>query len=116
MTAADKLLGDPAVKNAAQLISNTKALAAMGNVPARRGAAALAAVAQIRAKTGALPGQAVIKPIPTLARPVTKPPVVNTTAYVQTVPRAQVKALATNAIKTAPKKSFWQKFKDLFHS
>src|SRR4051812_18242763 len=111
MSAADKLLGDPKIKNAAQLVSNTKALAAMGNVPARRGAAALAAVAQIRAKTGAKPGQAVIK-----AGPTAKAPVVNTAAYVQAVPRTQVKALAAQAIATAPKKSFWQKFKDLFHA
>jgi hypothetical protein len=114
MSAADKLLGDPKVKNAAQLISNTKALAAMGNVPARRGAAALAAVAQIRQKTGAKPGQAVIKPRPSPLRPAPRAPAVNTALYVQAVPRTQVKALATQAIATAPKKSFWQKLKELF--
>ncbi len=114
LTAADKLLGDPKIKNAAQLVSNTKALAAMGNVPARRGAAALAAVAQIRQVKKAAPGQAVIKPKPTPAKPAPKPLTVNTTAYVQAVPRAQVKALAIKAVATAPKKSFWQKVKDLF--
>lgn len=101
MQAADKLLGDPKVKNAAQLVSNTKALAALGNQPARRGAAVLGAVAQIRADKNAKPGQAVLPPGP-----------VNTRVYAQAVPRTQVKALAAKAI--VNKKSFWQKLKELF--
>ncbi len=105
MKAADKLLGDPKIKNAAQLISNTKALAAMGNVPARRGAAVLGAVAQIRQVKAVAPGQAVIK-VPT--------PPVNTKAFTQVTSQNEVKALATRAAATAPKKTFWQKIKDWF--
>ena len=108
MKAADKLLGDPAVKGAAQLVSNTKALAALGNKPARRGAAVLGAVAQIRQVKGAQPGQAVIKPQNA------KPTPVNTKPFVQVVPRTTVKALAVKAAATANKKTFWQKVKDLF--
>lgn len=103
MTAADKLLGDPRVKDAAKLVSNTKALAALGNVPARRGAAVLGAVAQIRQVKEAPMGKAVL-PIRSI----------DTAVYVQAVPRAQVKALATNAVNKAPKRSFWQKVKELF--
>lgn len=100
MTAADKVLSSG---KAAGLVSNTKALAALGNVPARRGAAVLGAVAQIRQVKGVAPGQ------PVFNRPV------QTAAYVQNVPRAQVKALAVNVVATAPAgRSFWQKLKDLF--
>ena len=101
MQAADKLLGDPAVKNASQLVSNTKALAALGDVPARRGAAVLGAVAQMRAAQGAQSGQAVVKP-----------GAVNASAYVQNVPAAKVKKLAVQTL--SKKKTFWQKLKDLF--
>ena len=120
MHAADKLLGDPKLKNAAQLVSNTKALAAIGNVPARRGAAVLGAVAQIREAKGAQPGQAVIPAVPppavskaANARPPAKivpPPAVNTAAYTQTVPRTTVKALATVAV--AKKKGILVRFKE----
>lgn len=101
--AADKLLGDPKVKNAAQLVSNTKALAAIGHQPAQRGAAALAAVAQMRLVKGAKPGQAVIPPRPVVA-----------SHYVQEVPRAHVNTLAVKAVAAAPKKSFWQRVKEWF--
>jgi len=109
MKAADKLLGDPNVKGAAQLVSNTKALAALGNKPARRGAAVLGAVAQIRQQKGVVAGQAVIKPVGAA-----KPAPVNTKPYTQVVPRTTVKALAVKAAATSTKKTFWQKVKDLF--
>lgn len=116
MHAADKLLGDPNVKGAAKLVSNTKALAAIGDVPARRGAAILGAVAQIRQKKGALPGQAVIPaviaPGQTPSAKVTPPPAVNTTVYTQAVPRTTVKALAAKAVVASKKKGILIRLKE----
>lgn len=115
MHAADKLLGDPNIKNAAKLVSNTKALAAIGDKPARRGAAILGAVAQIRQKKGALPGQAVIPaviaPGPAPAK-VIPPPVINTSHYTQQVPRATVKSLAVQAAANAKKKGILIRIKE----
>lgn len=58
--AADKVLSDPKVKNAAAVIKNTQALAALGQPGAQRGAAVLSAVAQLRKKQATQPGQPVI--------------------------------------------------------
>ena len=122
MQAADKLLGDPNIKNAAKLVSNTKALAAIGDGPARRGAAVLGAVAQIRQKKGAIPGQAVIPAIPppavasaASARPPAKvvpPPAVDSKHYVQAVPRATVKSLAVQAAANTKKKGILIRIKE----
>lgn len=102
MASADKLLGDPKIKDAAKVISNTKALAALGNVPARRGAAVLGAVAQLRQQKGT--------PIGKKAVPAKAPAV----GYAQKVPAAKVQAAAAKKVAEAPRRSFWQKLKDLF--
>lgn len=71
MAAADRLLGDPAIKNAQSVVRNTQALAALGDPAAKRGLLALQAVGTIRAKVGAKPGQKVVRASPAPARTVT---------------------------------------------
>lgn len=60
LASADKLLSDPRIQNAAEVIDNTKALAALGDEDARRGAAVLEAVASARQSAGTAPGQPLI--------------------------------------------------------
>lgn len=71
MAAADRLLGDPKIGNAAAIIRNTTALAALGDPAAKRGLVALQAVGNIRAATGAGAGKAVITAKAPAARNVT---------------------------------------------
>lgn len=96
MGAADKLLGGTKKKQAAKIVSNTKAMAALGDQDARRGVAVLATVAQIRKQKGVKPGK---KAIPT-------PRPVRTQRFMKVVPKTHAQALAiqkVNAVKTAPK-------------
>lgn len=60
MAGADKLLGDPKVKNPAQVINNTKAMAALGVPNAQRAVAVLDAVEKIRAAAKVPIGKAAI--------------------------------------------------------
>lgn len=61
MAAGDKVLSDPNVKQAADVIKNTRALASMGDEAAKRGVAVLDAVAQVRKKVALPAGQALVK-------------------------------------------------------
>jgi len=88
MGAADKLLGGTKKKVSAQMVSNTKALAALGDPGARRGVAVLATVAQIRRQKGVLPGK---KAIPT-------PRPVRVMRYQKVVPKTHAQALALQKI------------------
>ena len=97
--AADKLLSDPRVKNAAQVVKNTRALAALGDVPAQRGAAALATVAQIRKTKAVPPGKAAI-PLTTTAQRAAVAAMVPKT--VQKTTPAQLKVLASTAVIKKP--------------
>ncbi len=69
MAAADKLLGDPKVGNAALVVRNTKALAALGDPSAKRGLAVLNSVATIRKAKKVPPGKSAVPkaPIPKAA-------------------------------------------------
>lgn len=60
LASADRLLSDPKVTNAAEVIDNTKALAALGNSDAQRGASVIEAVANARQDAGTPPGQPLI--------------------------------------------------------
>lgn len=95
MSAADRLLGDPKVANAALVVRNTQALAALGDPAAKRGLQVLNAVGTIRAVKKAPPGKAVV-PKATVRTPV-----------VQTTSPAKVTALAkmTAAKKAADEKN-----------
>lgn len=108
--AADKLLSDPKVKNAAQVIKNTQALASLGNVPAQRGAATLAAAAQIRAKTGAAAGVPAI-PLRTNAQRAAVAAMVPKT--VAKVSPAQVKKLAAKVAAKPP--GWWDRVLAVFN-
>jgi len=61
IAAADKILGDPSVKNAREIIENTQAAAALGDTQAKLGAAILGAVAQLRQSLGVGPGQVAVQ-------------------------------------------------------
>jgi hypothetical protein len=89
MAAADRLLGDPKIANAAAVIRNTTALAALGDPAAKRGLVALQAVGNIRASLSAKPGQKVIQAKAPTARSVT----------VTRTP-AQVKRMAAKTVAT----------------
>lgn len=94
MAAADRLLGDPKIANAANIVKNTKALAALGDPAAKRGLVALQAVGNIRAQTGAPAGKKVIQAKAPSARSVT----------IKRTP-AQVRRMATKtAAKVNPKR------------
>lgn len=60
LASADRLLSDPNVTNAAEVIDNTKALAALGDSNAQRGASVIEAVANARQDAGTPPGQPLI--------------------------------------------------------
>lgn len=60
MSQADRLLGDPKVNNAALVVRNTKALAALGDPSAKRGLSVLNAVATIRVAKKTVPGKAAV--------------------------------------------------------
>lgn len=75
---ADKLLGDPTIKNAEDVVTNTIAIAQLPRESAnahvaaiQRGAAVLDAAQQIREVTGAAPGQAAIPVSPMMQPAVT---------------------------------------------
>lgn len=107
MQAADKVLGGSGIKQAAKIVNNTKALAALGDTGARRGAAVLATVSQIRAKKQT--------PIGKKAVPAPVPPKIS--RYVKMVPKVTANVLATKKVaeaKSSGKKSFWIRFKELF--
>ena len=74
MSAADRLLGDPKVNNAALVVRNTQALAALGDPAAKRGLQVLNAVGTIRVAKKAPPGKAVVP------KSTVKTPVVQTTS------------------------------------
>lgn len=107
MAAADKLLGSK--KNhaaAAKIVSNTKALAALGDPQAIRGAQVLATVSLMRQQQKAPPGKAVV-PHASKTTPV-KP-------FIKTTPQLHVQALALSAKKPANiNKTKWVKFKEWF--
>ena len=69
MASADKLLGSKNINNAALVVRNTKALAALGDPAAKRGLSVLSATAAIRVAKKAPPGKAVI-PVPAKKTPV----------------------------------------------
>lgn len=94
MASADRLLGSRDINNAALVVRNTKALAALGDPAAKRGLSVLSATASIRVAKKAPPGKAVIP------RPATKTPVVQKTSI------NQVKLLAEA---TAKKKALDEK-------
>ncbi len=107
MASADKLLSDPKVTNAAAVIKNTQAMAALGDVAAQRGAAVLAATAKIRVAKKTPPGQPAI--------PVTTP--AQKTAVAKAIPKtavkkspAEVKALATKKLIEAKSQGWFTKF------
>lgn len=107
--AADKLLSDPRVKNAAAVVKNTRALASLGSIPAQRGAATLAAAAQIRAKLGTPVGKAAI-PLNTTAQRAAVAAMIPKT--VAKVTPSQVKQLAVKAV--AKKPGFWTRVLAVF--
>lgn len=93
MAAADKLMGDKNIKNAAKLVSNTKAMAALGHPEAIRGAQVLAVVSRIRQQNKVPMGKAAV--------PVQKvPPHV----YVAHIPQVQATALAHKKLAKPPVK------------
>jgi len=107
LAAGDKLLGSKNVKNAGRVISNTKAMAALGDPGAKRAAIVLGTVAQIRKAKGAQPGQ---RAIPYAGKIPTKP-------FAQYVPQKYANTLAVRRVeqaKTAAKKTWWIKVKELF--
>ena len=59
---ADRILGDPTVKNAADIIQNTQDLAASGDIDAQRGVMILARVAGARVHAGLAPGTPLLPP------------------------------------------------------
>lgn len=94
LQAADKLLGSKkGAADAAQIVSNTKAMAALGDPNAIRGAQALATVSQIRQQTNTPPGQSSI-PGAHAGTPVNP--------YLQNVSQQQAMAYAG-----PPKKKHW---------
>jgi hypothetical protein len=109
MASADKLLGDKNIKHAAKIVSNTKALAALGDPHARRGAVILGTVAKIRAVKSVPMGK---KAIPYAGRPPTqKFTKVVTQAQANTLARAKVQSVSASRTAPAAKKSFWIKVK-----
>lgn len=88
LSKADQLLGDRKITNAALIVRNTKALAALGDDNAKRGLTVLSAAAKIRTAKKTPPGKAAVPPS---AKPV---------AVVQKTSPAQIKTL----VKTAPPK------------
>lgn len=86
MAAADRLLGDAKVRNAALVVRNTQALAALGDPAAKRGLQVLSAVGTIRAVKQAPPGKAVVPKTPV------KTPVVQTTTPARVTALAQATA------------------------
>ncbi len=108
--AADKVLSDPRVKNAASIIKTTQGMAALGNIPAQRGAATLAAAAQIRTALKVPPGKPAI-PLQTNAQRAAVAAVIPKT--VAHVTPAVVKKAATAAVKKPP--GWWDKVLKFFH-
>jgi hypothetical protein len=107
LAAGDKLLGSKNVKNAGRVISNTKAMAALGDPAAKRAAIVLGTVAQIRQAKGVQPGQ---RAIPFAGKVPTKP-------FTQYIPKQYATKLAEKRVEqatTARKKSFWTKVKEFF--
>lgn len=107
MKAADKVMGGSSKKHKAKIVSNTKAMAALGDPQARRGATVLAAVDQIRKQKAVPQGKPVI-PGP--------PPKVQ--KYIKMVPQVQANVLANAKVATAasaPKKGFWIWVKEKLH-
>lgn len=104
LAAADKVLGDKNVKDAGKLISNTKALAALGHQDAIRGAQVLATVSRIRSERGVQPGQAAIPPV-----------AINPKVYTRQVPAVEARALAAKAVEqNRGKKGVWVRIKEWF--
>lgn len=104
LQAADKLLGGKKGSKVNQaIINNTKALAALGDPAAIRGAQALATVSQIRTQNNTPPGKSVI-PGAHAATPV-KP-------YIRPTPQIHVAAVAQQL--PAKKRTKWQAFKEWF--
>jgi len=95
MSSADRLLGDSKVNNAAAVVRNTKALAALGDASAKRGLAVLNAVATVRTAKKTPPGKAAV------------PKTASKTTVVQktSVAKVQTLAKATVAKKQADKKN-----------
>jgi hypothetical protein len=105
MGAADKLLAGKNKKHAAKVISNTKAMAALGDPAAQRGAVVLAAVSAVRQKNQVPAGKKAI-PVPT-------PP---TMRYVKMVTQPEAAKLATQKVEQVQsKKTFWVRVKEFFH-
>lgn len=86
MAAADRLLGDPKIANAALVVRNTQALAALGDPAAKRGLQVLTAVGTIRKTKQAPPGKAVVPKTPI------KQPVVQATSPARVTALAQATA------------------------
>ena len=101
LAAGDKLLGDPKVKSAAKVVSNTKAMAALGNQSAKRGAMVLAAVQKIRTAKKVPIGKSAIPYVGTI----------NPKKYTQKTTQSQAYALAQKKIAEKPKITFWVKVK-----
>jgi len=108
MRAADQLLGSRNIRNASRVVSNTKAMAALGFKPAQKGAQALATVSAIR--------QANKVPIGTPAIPQGVQPV-PLRKFAANVTQAQANNLAIKKVeesRTTAKRTFWTKVKELF--
>lgn len=103
LQAADQLLGNPNIANAAQIVSNTKSLAALGDPAAQRAVPILAAVAQIRNAKGAATGT-----------PAVPPGAIDISAFTKTQSPQQVKALAA-AADANQKKHWWQRIFGWIH-
>lgn len=101
LAAADKLLGDPNIKGAAKIISNTKALAALGDPGAKRGAIMLSAAQTIRTAKKTPPGK---KAIPYSGT-------ISTKKYTKKITQPQANALAYNKMTSEPKLTLWVKVK-----
>jgi hypothetical protein len=99
MAGADKLLGDPNVKNARAVIRNTQAMAALGDPAAKRGLSVLTAVGHIRLAKATPVGQRAVPhvlTVPPAALTVRRSPV-------------QVRKLAVKKAAEKPK-GFWARF------
>lgn len=108
MKAADKVLGGSSKKHKAKIVSNTKAMAALGDPHARRGATVLATVDQIRKQ----------KAVPQGKPAIPGPAPVKVQRYIKMIPQVTANALAATKVATAaslPKKTFWMWVKEKFH-
>jgi len=130
LAAADKLLGDKNIKNAAKVVSNTKALAALGDPAAKRGALILAAASKVRTVKNVPPGKPAIpfKGKVSFTPYVAKTPAVKVQLLAKAKASPRAKPTVAAAIKrgvvkpktpqqvAAQKLTLWMRVKQLFTS